>query len=179
MQLLIKIFSAVISNLISLFQFSIVIKLYKTTVSAFLGNFYCIRIFITIYYTKKYYHLYVSCVTIPAWISQIFHMVFRSPMNSFQDPRSFPFSLSPITLFSIIARRLFKTYCYTRENLSYAENKQLHRMSVQCDEQRLERREVLDEYRHYQSCSLLKVNINDSCFMFQVKIIQNTLLQGK
>jgi len=157
------------------------IKSYKTPLSAFLENFTGLIFFLSYITHKKILSpISIAChISCQYSSSQIFHMVFRSPMNSFWDPRSFPFSLSPITLFSIIARRLFKTYCYTKENLSYAENKQLHRMSVQCDEQRLEWREVLDEYRHYQSCSLLKVNINDSCFMFQVKTIQNTPLQVK
>jgi len=158
-----------------------VIKTEKTTISTFLGNFYWIKFFIIIYYSMKYDHLHLLHVTFSVSIRVVKFSIWSFGVPwTFQDPWSFPFSLLPIFFFfSIIARRLFKTYCYTEENLSYAENKQLHRLSVQCDEQSLEWREVLDEYRHYQSCSLLKVNINDSCFMFQVKIIQNTLLQGK
>lgn len=99
---------------------------------------------------KKYYKLSLLHVIFPVCIG-----VVRFSIWSFGGPRTlcktsedshFAFHQS---FFSIIARRLSKTYCYSGENLSCAANKQLHRMSVQCDEQRLEWREVLDQYRHY------------------------------
>lgn len=70
---------------------------------------------------------------------------FGVPWTLFKTLEASHFPFHQSFFFPIIARRFFKTYCYSKENLSYAENKQLHRMSVQS----LEWREVLDEYRHY------------------------------